>query len=338
MARVFVLGAGASKFAGYPLASELWPFVRDHSGGHLAADRRRQRVVQLIETIAQRWVIPTEHDRPNLEEIFTYLDLTALGSTLLELAHTDWKRDREELRAMISDAFQWYQYKLRDDLESRPELRTTMERWARFLQAGDIIVTFNWDLLHERALWDAEKWHFADGYGFECEDAPADARPSDIKILKVHGSVNWAQSNEWDCQPSVEHKADFFPGAMDDHSKTYMKSAGQGNEGKYLIVPSFLKDLSSNRLILKIWNQAHDAVARADELVVIGYSLHPADAPSRQLFGSALLRNDRISKVFYVRPRDGDDYWDEFCLSVGKYRKPIDKTFEAWVRDPTLPI
>ena len=211
-----------------------------------------------------------------------------------------------------------------------------MDRWARLLHAGDIIVTFNWDLLHERALWDARKWHFADGYGFNCEDAPADAR-SDIKILKVHGSVNWAQSDEWDCEPSVEHKADFFPGAMDDHSKTYMKSAGQSNEGKYLVVPSFLKDLSSNRLILKIWNQAQDAIAGADELVVIGYSLHPADAPSRQLFGSALLRNDKISKVFYVRPGHSVDYWDEFCLSVGKYRKPIAKTFEEWVQDPTLP-
>jgi hypothetical protein len=90
--------------------------------------------------------------------------------------------------------------------------------------------------------------------------------------------------------------------------------------------------------MLKIWNQAQDAVAQADVLVVIGYSLHPADAPSRQLFGSALLRNDRISKVFYVRPDIGVDYWDEFCDSVGKYRKPIARTFEEWVRDPVLPI
>jgi hypothetical protein len=336
MARVFVLGAGASRFAGYPLAAELWPFVRDRSGGHVAAEMRRQRIIKLIEGIAQKWVIPTEYDRPNLEEIFTYLDLSAFGSTLIELAHSDWKRDREELRAMISDAFMSYQYDLHYDSEASHDLRKTMHAWANFLQPGDVIVTFNWDILHERALWDAGKWHYADGYGFECKDSPVGAK-SGIKILKVHGSVNWAQSNEQDCEPAVEHKADFFPGATDDHFETYMKGAGQGSEGKYLVVPSFLKDLSSNRLMLKIWNQAADAVAQADQLVVMGYSLHPADAPSRLLFGSGLLRNGKISKVFHVRPHKSVDHWDEFCISVGKYRKPIAKTFEEWVQNPALP-
>lgn len=337
MPRVFVLGAGASRFAGYPLASELWPFVRDNSGGHFAADRRRERIVKLIEGIAKGWVIPTEFDRPNLEEIFTYLDLTAFGSDLIELAHGDWKTDREELRGMISDAFQAFQYDLETKLNSDCDIRRTLQAWAGQLQAGDVIVTFNWDLLHERALWDAKKWHYADGYGFRCKDAPAGAK-SGIKILKVHGSVNWAQSNEGDCEPAIEHKATFFPGAKDDHSMTYMKGAGQCNEGRYLVVPSFLKDLSSNRLMLSIWNQAMDAVAQADQLVIVGYSLNPADAPSRLLFGSGLLRNHGISRVFYIRPDRGPDYWDEFCNSVGKYRKPISKAFEEWVQKPELPM
>jgi len=160
---------------------------------------------------------------------------------------------------------------------------------------------------------------------------------SPIKIIKPHGSVNWAQSDEYDCQPSIEHKADFFPLSLDDHEKTYLKAAGQWNEGRYLIVPSYLKDLSSNRLLLSLWNQAQDAVVQAEELIVIGYSLQPADAPSRQLFGSALLRNKKVAKVFYVRPDSGPDYWDEFCDSVGKYRKPVPGTFEEWVKNPTIP-
>jgi hypothetical protein len=88
---------------------------------------------------------------------------------------------------------------------------------------------------------------------------------------------------------------------------------------------------------LSLWNQAQDALAQADEVIVVGYSLHPADAPSRQLFGSALLRNKKISKVFYVRPDSGPDHWDEFCDSVGKYRKPIPKKFEDWVTNPIIP-
>ena len=35
---VYVLGAGASRFAGYPLSLDLWPFVRDTTY-HLQAVR-----------------------------------------------------------------------------------------------------------------------------------------------------------------------------------------------------------------------------------------------------------------------------------------------------------
>jgi hypothetical protein len=333
---VFILGAGASKFANYPLAPELWAFVRDHSGGDHTTNQIRQRVISLMEKMIARWLPPDQQDRPNLEEILTYMDLASMGSALIQLGHTDWKNTRLELMRMISHAFQWYQYKLQPTLETDSKLGAVLKAWTSFLQKGDVIITFNWDLLHEAALLKAGKWHYSDGYGFGCNDAPSNTT-SPIRILKLHGSVNWAQSHESDCQPSIEHKADFFLGSFDDHEKTYSKRAGQSNEGRYLVIPSYLKDTSSNRLILDLWNQAQDAVAQADQLIVIGYSLHPADAPSRQLFGSALLRNKKISRVFCVRPDGGIDHWDGFCNAVGKYRKPIRNTFEDWVKDPVIP-
>lgn len=53
-----------------------------------------------------------------------------------------------------------------------------------------------------------------DGYGFTCSDPNGNAR-SPIGMLKLHGSVNWAQRNERDLHPAIGHKKDFFRRAQD---------------------------------------------------------------------------------------------------------------------------
>ena len=151
-----------------------------------------------------------------------------------------------------------------------------------------------------------------------------------MKLLKLHGSVNWGQQDEQDCEPAIEHKADFFSGAHDAHD-IYLRGAGQWNEGKNLIVPSYLKDVSSNRLLLRLWNQASDAIACATELTIVGFRLHPADALARQLIGCALTRNPNPFAIRIVSPPFGADHWDGFCLRIGRTRERIRMRFEEWV-------
>jgi SIR2-like domain len=70
---------------------------------------------------------------------------------------------------------------------------------ARFLGPQDIILTFNWDTLMERALLQTGHWRVDDGYGLKPHsifrdgwmDAVIPASPSSPKIIKLHGSVNW---------------------------------------------------------------------------------------------------------------------------------------------------
>jgi hypothetical protein len=330
MGRVFILGAGASRFAGYPLGLDLWPFIRDSAGLDVMAKKRAESVIQAMDRIL-KVVPPKTYDRPNLEELFTLLDLAGQGVEPLGLRHVDWRDMRTKVMGMISEAFLSRQYQFQAELRSNPnsEPSSVLRKWTGFLQNDDTIITFNWDVVHEAALWRAGKWHYADGYGFVCLGAPA-GKHSLIKVLKLHGSANWAQREDLDCEPAIEHKATFFPGALDEPG-TYMKGGGQWNEGRNLIIPSYLKDVSRNRLLLQVWNEAADALAAASEVIVIGFQLHPADAPARQLLGSALLRNKGISEVLLVSPSSSGDYWDEFCFRLGKMRKPARKSFEAWV-------
>ncbi len=115
MRRVFVLGAGASAFAGYPLALDLWPFVRDSEGGDINADQRRQAVIRTMEPIL-KINPPEEYDRPDLEKLFTLLDLAHRGTAPLDLRHTDWPLTKLQIMGMISESFLWHQYKFQAEI------------------------------------------------------------------------------------------------------------------------------------------------------------------------------------------------------------------------------
>jgi len=351
MKRVFILGAGASVFCGYPLAPDLWQFVRDSEAGDTSAKERRSAVIATMDPIFRQdhrlEDAPDEYNRVDVEKVFTLLDLAHRGKGLLGLEKIDWPQTRLEIMAMISDAFLWHQYEFQAEvIVGRPRqtlhgqepfglgldrevVLAALKNWTTLLKPGDTIITFNWDILHESALWCAGKWHFADGYGFPARDAPKEAH-SPIKVLKLHGSVNWAQKNDDDLVPEVEHKSDFFPGATDDH-QTFSKRIYGRNDGRYLVVPTYLKDLSGNRLLLRLWEQARDTLVDAEQLVAIGFSLNEADAAARYLLASALERNPRIREVFVISP--DSIVWDQLCYRFDKRIQTISSKFEDWLRD-----
>ncbi len=59
---------------------------------------------------------------------------------------------------------------------------------AKELTRGDAIVTFNYDVALEIELIRAKRFRVRDGYGF---DADWNEPNSDVKLLKLHGSINW---------------------------------------------------------------------------------------------------------------------------------------------------
>jgi hypothetical protein len=59
---------------------------------------------------------------------------------------------------------------------------------SEVVSAGDHIVTFNYDVALDSKLRAAGKWNVGDGYGFAAEGL---STGSTVKILKLHGSINW---------------------------------------------------------------------------------------------------------------------------------------------------
>ncbi len=278
--RVFVLGAGASSHAGYPLAAEM--------GNSLAAwvdtlpTENQHRIC--LEQIAEAYGTLAD-----FEAILADLMTCPLGSKAAALGAR-----RPLLLANLKEAIRSHFDAIRS--ASAP----LYDELARILRQGDTIITFNYDLGIERALRKAEIWNLERGYGFSLSNA----QPSAVEVLKLHGSTNWRAL-------AFGGKTGFFVASFNslgDRPVLYFRS-----DLEYLGYPDFVDPLCSGiqkavclpAMILPalpklfyfatsfgqewkdfwdgLWRRAERAIKNADELVIIGYSLPVADQRAKDL-------------------------------------------------------
>lgn len=245
-------------------------------------------------------------------------------------------------------------------------------RLVEVLGPEDVVVTFNWDTLLDRALAEHTTWKPDWGYGAtprkvfrgvwmdpDQYDIDAQSAPF-IPLIKLHGSTNWLTSHtitdghgklvpshdldpgafavfEFEAGPYACHAGRYrggyqpysygyyppnltdFPGRPAPDGRTiisfrpkvpWREEGEAGDEGLVsmpLIIPpvrnksyEFFGDLFGG-----LWKSAEDALAVADQLVVIGYSFPNTDVQSDQLFRRAFRRRSFMPKVAILDPAPG---------------------------------
>ena len=339
--RIFVLGAGASVFAGYPLASDLLSFIRNFRPLEVVTKEIGSRVMDKLnqaEFFFKRNVIRDPNRILNLEELLTYLELyRSFPGTAFAINPWD-DNDSSEVRRLVTEAFLDYQYDLSrliweantppSTFKDHARIKKISDSWATFVQPGDVMLTFNWDILHEVIFWKAGLWSYKDGYGFQCQNQGDAEETSKLKILKLHGSINWVQDNPSSPVREIADVGTFFTKSKGSEPRNH-RSQAQQDSGRKLVLPTYLKDISSNKALLDIWTNAHWLISRATELIVVGYSLHPVDHPARLLFDTALSENKRLSRITVVSPVPTE--WDRFLMQINKPMHRIPRKFEEWV-------
>lgn len=338
--RVFVLGAGASAFAGYPLAPGLLGFIRDFDSVEVRTREIASRILDKLNTaefLFYRNVIRNPDRVHNLEELLTYLELYhSFPGTLFQ----PWdSSDSDSISRLITEKFLYYQWDLNKVVSGngrpvRPvsvdlrHFRAIADGWGKHLKPGDIVLTFNWDILHETIFWNSGLWSYKDGYGFQCGTQGNREVDSKVLLLKLHGFVNWVQEEKHHRVTEIANVGDFFHGAKDWDPRNHYSQA-QIDSGRKLVLPTYLKDISENVALLGIWTKARLHIAQAQELIVVGYSLNQVDHPARLLFGTALSANIGLRRVTVVAP-DATE-WESFLNLAGKEISRIPKKFEEWI-------
>jgi hypothetical protein len=349
---VYILGAGASRFAGFPLGAGLrseldwvatstrlypsWP-IKEGAKPEEAGRLCLKTVDHIRKTL--------QSESTDLELTLTLVDLLILSQNQLrlrsDLEQYDLKQVKKVFAQLITETFQAKSLEAAGHLsetavcgESKG-LQKVMKAWAERVCPGDIVVTFNWDVLHEMILWKARKWDWRDGYGFSVGHDPKNW--SAVKILKLHGSCNWSLQGQKDSTLNLDHTDFYFQTCGEVNAEEISIPLGSSSDfGHSLIVPSYLKAPWEKPVLLSIWQQASEAIKTAEKIIVIGYSLPPADAPTRTMLSLALKHNESLRTVSVVLPNpdskdDAHARWRDFCSSVGKSVQPIDKKFEEYV-------
>lgn len=310
---VYILGAGFSRASGLPLAAELWREVLARAVKLRGrAEKFREDLDDYLEFRLRCFGENLTYESVDFEQFLGHLDIEFhLG---LRGSET-WSRDGNEGQVVVKTLLGQI---LTEATPRGDKIKKLYVDFARKLRPYDIVFSFNYDILLERALElasipyrlyvDRFKRVSPDGFGV------IDSDRRELTLLKVHGSVDW-----FDRQPFLDHidvgrsqgLADYVPAhpvfnpthpftlkkitdgpRMDDDLLREMYRVGEV-ERLYAQFPWFqtcpaLTSPSSEKVIFA--SQRGDFFrglkygGQANfRMVVIGYSLPPHDRYARQV-------------------------------------------------------
>lgn len=316
---IYVLGAGFSAAAGLPMAVELWREILRRGlplggrGGRFQRDldnyidfRRRCEGVELT------------YEEIDLEALMGFLDI----EHHLGLRGSDtWSDYGNEGQLIIRNLIGQILSERTPAAGKAPELYV---EFARRLRPDDVILTFNYDILLERALDQAGvayrlfPMRFQDIGEFS---NTVDNTREEVVILKVHGSVDWFDDRHYQVTRRVREHQGLDPNTARhpvfglERARTLTPLVDGPRDPKDPLLSLFrLKEVDEHysdpafftsapslispstqklvyaRFVRDFWNGLGRAGATNLRFVIIGYSLPQHDDYARQVL-FAIARN-----------------------------------------------
>lgn len=333
--RVLFLGAGASKCAGYPLASDLIPAIKSEAENSNLANLKNawQTWKQFLDT--QRGALALLLNNPNPEVILSAVDLCEMirpvrGSFKQKYAEKawsyilsrqpvpkDWWRSAGHrvlfqagnARNRFRDCLAWFfTFKHQDDSESKSrDRRDYLRRLLDELRKGDVVITLNWDTTVERSLEELDRWNTANGYGFEkslrlgtrdCSrplPRRLSRRRSEVLVLKLHGSHGWHQTRGGKIYFNNYYFLPYFNFRHNGLPLFDPEGPTMGPDNPPLIAYPSFLKQLGGTEMQEIWYRAGEALNQADQIDVWGYSLPESDTAIRALLNPLRFRLKRRS-------------------------------------------
>lgn len=283
----YILGAGASVHAGYPLSSELWRALLN-----CADESFRDQITGLG--------LP---EAANIENLLS--DLEVAGGAFERTEPDQRARIGWGIRSLIAKYFG----AIHRDNPNAELYRGLAER----LQDGDVVVSFNYDLAFERQATNIGRMRLSDGYGFT---TGWNEPPSPTKLLKPHGSLNWRahlfggaqgaiRSGSLGSQPIVDNNGYELPVYPRRVIQGGFPGGGVTDETVSMILPSRRKSYNVptslgpewNGLYNELFRQAEEALKISQRVVQIGYSMPEADDRIRASVFSS-IRDDASIELY----------------------------------------
>lgn len=326
--RVFILGAGFSKQAGMPLATDLMDHMRRKFRESKGGD-----ALKWLGCLQERieWLKGGNSYKINIEEVFDLawfdIEVFKMKQQLSQFGRrngfTPWQEAEDRQGWLV-----WMlRYLVDVILDEQKKARTKLDlinKFSIYLNPDDAVITFNYDSLLEESLEkQKKKWW----YGFKKEE------DFGLKILKMHGSINWAMvlreqqgnfgypllfrkddKNVDDHGAEVPNEIDYkyvlcrIPDkCLTNHIENRRR---QLSKWYYLLAIAGLgryKPLSKLVGSYEVWNNAIRALRDCEQIYIVGFSLSPFDNMARLHFGEVMMERSKredikLPKVTIIDP------------------------------------
>jgi hypothetical protein len=333
MSTTYVLGAGASRDAGYPFAADM--------GQGLLKWMEQAEPEGICDFEgAARSLRDTFEDAENIELLLTQIDeVAALRTNGAQSEKVFAARALIDRQALIHGIRRWFE---QIGQKHSSSYRCFAEN---VLQSGDSVITFNYDLSLDQGLKRAGLWAVGDGYGFDVEGLP---RSSKVKLFKLHGSINWRallfggrRSGVVDLGHSLGNRPVFCDSDLRtlgyDHEIDSQFPRGRG----VAMVDSLILPVREKRFFFQtslgdewgsfwdsLWNASAEALRASDRIVVCGYSVLPIDERACKM----LLEDPSVTAPFEVCCGNDSEGIVERLRSFGRNAHVSEHTFFGeWV-------
>jgi hypothetical protein len=314
--RVFILGAGFSKMAGMPLATDL----TNHLGGKFQ-EYDLKDALEWLGYLKQRieWLGGGKPNGINIEEMFDLaqfdIELWKMRQQLCQLGRNYGDTPQRNAKSIEV----WLSYmndNLRDVIweEQKKAKLDQIKKFSTHLNSDDVVLTFNYDTLLEESLEQQnKKWH----YGFEQE------KGSGVKILKMHGSINWImvpreQKNNFGYpllfEKTDRNVEDYGREVTDEYEYKFVllrvpdtslvnrienRDLQLGGKQYWIAIAGLgrykpLKELVGSG---EIWNNAFRSLRNCEQIYIIGFSLSPFDTMARLHFGGVMMERSKEKEI-----------------------------------------
>lgn len=342
MKTVFIFGAGASADAGAPLMGNFLDKAedllrrRDPSINGLTGDF--EKVFNVLSGLRAAVHEKSYLDLENIEAVFGAVEMAEILQGVRGIEKEEYKTVRTSLVRLIAGTLEGT---IVFPTESRTEVRWLVSpvTYRHFVDgvvhspytegipfvADDVtFITFNYDICLDFALARA---------GLEPDyclsAAGGKPRESSVRLLKLHGSLNWFGSGNGivpvelrDTVLKQDGRMAPFGGQtvriqMGPYTKEEPYAALGLSEIPSIVPPAWSKG-EYHRTISNVWASAAQHLSQAENIIIVGYSLPETDTFFRYLFSLGTIGPTRVRNFIVVNPETSGATEERFRSLVGR--------------------